>query len=86
MFNATGSVLQNIIVVCANYFQHGDVDSTYSTMTSFQFVFILLLMKDVMRVTDILCQASQQQFQDMLNAIHLVSTTKQLLQRLRDNE
>ncbi|KAL7154807.1 hypothetical protein ABFS83_03G028000 [Erythranthe nasuta] len=85
MFNATGIVLQSIIVDGANFSQRGDADSAYTTMTSFQFVFILILMKEVMGITDVLCQALQQKSQDILNAMNLVSTTKQLLQKLRDN-
>ncbi|KAL7141989.1 hypothetical protein ABFS83_08G091900 [Erythranthe nasuta] len=85
MFNATGIVLQSIIVDGANFSQRGDADSAYTTMTSFQFVFILILMKKVMGITDVLCQALQQKSQDILNAMNLVSTTKQLLQKLRDN-
>ncbi|XP_012850093.1 PREDICTED: uncharacterized protein LOC105969865 [Erythranthe guttata] len=85
MFSATGSVLQTIISDGANYSQRGDADSAYTAMTSFQFVFILLLMERIMGVTDVLCQALQQRSQDILNAMHLVSTTKQLLQNLRDD-
>ncbi|KAL7094155.1 hypothetical protein ACP275_11G084100 [Erythranthe tilingii] len=54
MFNTTGIVLQGIIVDGANFFQRGDADSAYSTMTSFQFVFILILMKEIIGVTDVL--------------------------------
>ncbi|XP_061357569.1 uncharacterized protein LOC133301876 [Gastrolobium bilobum] len=37
-----------------------------------------------MGITEILCQALQQKSQDILNAIHLVSSTKELIQELRD--
>ncbi|KDO67758.1 hypothetical protein CISIN_1g039693mg [Citrus sinensis] len=36
-------------------------------------------------IGDLLCQALQVKSQDILNVVHLVSTTKKLLQRLRDN-
>ncbi|XP_030964724.1 uncharacterized protein LOC115985992 [Quercus lobata] len=39
-----------------------------------------------MGITNILCQALQQHSQDLLNAMHLVSTTKSLIQKLRDDE
>ena len=42
-------------------------------------------MKEIMRITNILCQAFQQHSQDFLNAMHLVSTTKSLIQKLRDD-
>ncbi|XP_057723623.1 uncharacterized protein LOC130939543 [Arachis stenosperma] len=37
-----------------------------------------------MGITNVLCQALQQQSQDILNAMHIVSTSKLLLQQLRD--
>jgi hypothetical protein len=42
-------------------------------------------MKNVLGITDVLCQALQQKSQDILNAIHLVVTTKTLIQKLRDD-
>jgi len=38
-----------------------------------------------MGITDALCQALQQKSQDILNAMHLVTTTKILIQKLRDD-
>jgi hypothetical protein len=38
-----------------------------------------------MEITDVLCKALQQKSQDIVNAMHLVSTTKSLLQQLRDD-
>ncbi|XP_075645400.1 uncharacterized protein LOC142616427 [Castanea sativa] len=38
-----------------------------------------------MGITNILCQALQQHSQDLLNAMHLVSTTKSHIQKLRDD-
>jgi glycine cleavage system regulatory protein len=42
-------------------------------------------MKNVMGITDVLCQALQQKSQDILNAKHLVTSTKTLIQKLRDD-
>ena len=42
-------------------------------------------MKNVLGITDVLCQALQQKSQDILNAIHLVVTKKTLIQKLRDD-
>ncbi|KDO54200.1 hypothetical protein CISIN_1g036964mg [Citrus sinensis] len=59
--------------------------ATYSVMTTFEFVFILHLMKEIMAITDILCQALQSKSQDVLHAMHLVSSTKALIQKFRDD-
>ena len=42
-------------------------------------------MKEIMGITNVLCQALQQHFQDLLNVMHLILTTKSLIQELRDN-
>ena len=55
-------------------------------MTPFEFVFILHLMKETMQITDLLCQALQSKSQDILNAMHLVSSTKRCIQQYRDNK
>ena len=41
-------------------------------------------MKEIMEITDILCQALQRQSQDIVNAMHLVSSSKVLIQKLRE--
>ena len=42
-------------------------------------------MKEIMRITNVLCQVLQQHSQNLLNVMHLVSTTKSLIQKLRDD-
>ena len=42
-------------------------------------------MKETMGITNVLCQALQQHSQDLLNAMHLISTTESLVQELRDD-
>ncbi|KAL5828314.1 hypothetical protein ACOSQ4_020111 [Xanthoceras sorbifolium] len=85
LFGPTCVVLQNIINDGSNYTQRGDADAAYDAITSFEFIFILHLMKEIMGFTDILCQALQQKSQDISNAMHLVSTTKALIQNMRED-
>ncbi|XP_042386457.1 zinc finger MYM-type protein 1-like [Zingiber officinale] len=66
--------------------QRANTTSVYDEMTSFDFVFILHLMKEIMGITDILCQALQSKSQDIINAMELVLSTKNLLQQMRDNK
>ena len=65
--------------------QRGDADAVYDDATSFEFIFILHLMREIMGITDILCQALLRQTQDIVNAMDLVSTTKSLIQDFKDN-
>ncbi|KAF8406933.1 hypothetical protein HHK36_006054 [Tetracentron sinense] len=85
MFDVTCSVLQNIIKDRFTYSQRGDANAAYDSMTSFEFILILHLMQEIMGITDNLCQALQSQSQDILNVLDLVSTTKVLLQELRED-
>ncbi|CAJ2631159.1 uncharacterized protein LOC123910597 [Trifolium pratense] len=83
MYNATITVLEHLAVE-GSAAQRGDAIYTFKAMMSFDFVFILHVMKELMGITDKLCQALQQKSQDILNAMCLVSSTKTLIQKLRD--
>ncbi|XP_072058110.1 uncharacterized protein [Arachis hypogaea] len=85
MFGATTSVLEDLATNGSTYSQRGDATYALKSLLSFDFVFILHMMKDIMGITDKLCQALQQKSQDILNAMHLISSTKSLIQQLRDS-
>ncbi|XP_061360340.1 uncharacterized protein LOC133304340 [Gastrolobium bilobum] len=84
-YNESCSVLEKIRREGSNYSQREDATAAYKMITSFEFIFTLLLMKEIMGITEILCQALQQKSQDILNAMQLVSSTKELIQELRDD-
>ncbi|XP_061340573.1 uncharacterized protein LOC133287039 [Gastrolobium bilobum] len=84
-YNESCSVLENIRSEGSNYSQRGDATAAYKMITSFEFIFNLLLMKEIMGITEILCQALQQKSQDILNSMQLVSSTKELIQELRND-
>ncbi|XP_058765571.1 uncharacterized protein LOC131639082 [Vicia villosa] len=67
-----------------SYALRGDADSAYNVLKSFDFIFILHLMKEIMGITNMLYQALQQQSQDATNVMYLVCTTKTLIQELRE--
>ena len=54
-----------------------------STMT-FDFVFILHVMKELMGITDMLCKKLQHKSQDIVNDMDDVATTKRLIQEFSD--
>ncbi|KAL9668363.1 hypothetical protein QQ045_002744 [Rhodiola kirilowii] len=85
MFSATCEVLLTIKSDGNTHSQRGEANSVYETMTSFYFVFIMHLMREVLDITSCLCNALQLQSQDILNTMSLVSTSKSLLQKLRDD-
>jgi hypothetical protein len=64
----------------------GDASGALNRILSFDFVFILHLMKEIMIITDVLCQVLQRKSLDILNVIRLISTTKELIQNLRNND
>jgi hypothetical protein len=53
-------------------------------MMTFDFVFILHVMKEIMGITNLLCKKLQHKSQDIVNAMDDVATTKILIQELRD--
>ncbi|KAK2656333.1 hypothetical protein Ddye_009385 [Dipteronia dyeriana] len=63
----------------------GEAKGVLQAMRTFEFVFILQLMNEVLGITHMLCQALQSKSQDILNAMHLIRSTKILLQELRQD-
>ncbi|XP_045807663.1 zinc finger MYM-type protein 1-like [Trifolium pratense] len=84
MYNATILVLEDYAVKGSSSAQRGDAKYCFKAVMSFEFAFILHVMKEIMGITDKLCQALQKKSQDILNAMCLVSSTKALIQKLRD--
>ncbi|XP_076951541.1 uncharacterized protein LOC143624934 [Bidens hawaiensis] len=78
MFFVTRVVLEGIIEDLSHttFDQRGDADTAYAYMKSFEFMFILYLMKEVLGRTEKLSQALQKKTQDIHNAMELVSSTK----------
>ncbi|XP_076888487.1 uncharacterized protein LOC143538934 [Bidens hawaiensis] len=66
--------------------QRADVDAGYVNLKSFDFVFILHLIKKVMGRTKILSYSLQKKSQDLLNAIELVKATKDYLNDFGNNK
>ncbi|KAK9741223.1 hypothetical protein RND81_03G090100 [Saponaria officinalis] len=86
MYSATVSVLEHIMVDKSyNSHQRGDADIALNLMISYEFMFLSHLMREILGITDILCQALQRKSQDIANALKLVSTTKSLIQNLRED-
>ncbi|XP_015955613.2 uncharacterized protein LOC107480000 [Arachis duranensis] len=79
MFDATCEVLEKSSEE-GNFSTRGDASAAYDAITSFEFVFVLHLMRNILEVSYDLCQALQRKNQDILNALTLVSTTKTLIQ------
>ncbi|XP_026423012.1 uncharacterized protein LOC113318911 isoform X2 [Papaver somniferum] len=84
MYNPACIVLQNVMKDGKTIKIRGITKGPYLAIRSFEFVFILHLVKSVMEITEVLCQALQQKTQDIVNAMNLVKSTKVLLQELRD--
>lgn len=59
MYEATCLVLKKIAKDRGSYATRGDADSCYNYLKAFDFIFILHLMKEIMGITDMLCQALQ---------------------------
>ncbi|XP_016165075.1 uncharacterized protein LOC107607660 [Arachis ipaensis] len=58
IFGATTSLLEDLATNGSTYSQRGDATYALKSLLSFHFVFILHMMKEIMGITDKLCQAS----------------------------
>lgn len=86
MFGATVSVLRNIAHDhSVSKYSRGDASGALRMIITFDFVFILLMMEKIMKITDVLCQTLQKKSIDILNAVDSVSNTKMLLGDLRND-
>ncbi|KAK2644938.1 hypothetical protein Ddye_020133 [Dipteronia dyeriana] len=85
MFGATCTVLENTKNNGINNNIRGEAKWALQVMGNFEFVFILQLMNEVLGITHMLCQALQSKSQDILNAMHLIRSTKILHQYLRQD-
>nr|XP_043609621.1 zinc finger MYM-type protein 1-like [Erigeron canadensis] len=87
MFGVTRAVLKGIMDNTTHNTrpQRGDSQVAYTHLKSFEFVFVLHMMKEVMQKTDALSQGLQKKSQDILNAMDLLSATKVSLNDFRNN-
>ncbi|GAA0172419.1 hypothetical protein LIER_41332 [Lithospermum erythrorhizon] len=83
-FSPTCTVLEHIHDGRGTASQRGDAERAYKTLTSFEFVFILHMMKEILEISLDLCTLLQRKSQDILNAMDLLKSTKVQIQLLRD--
>ncbi|CAL1382451.1 unnamed protein product [Linum trigynum] len=86
LYGSTCKVLEKIMNDGCSANAKWDATSALERMKSFNFIFILFLMKEILSTTDMLSQALQRKFQDIFNAMILVESTKKLLNEFRDKE
>ncbi|XP_052206859.1 uncharacterized protein LOC127811192 [Diospyros lotus] len=84
MYSATCNVLEYLKVHCSKASSRAEVRGAYRHFACFEFVFNLLLMHKIMRITDVLCQALQKKSLNILAVMRFVSTAKLILQELRE--
>lgn len=68
-----------------NYVTRKDVNDAYKFIKLFEFTLILHMMRELMGIINHLCEALQHKSQDILNVTQLVTTTKTLIQKLRED-
>ena len=83
MFSAAISVLCSIANDrSVSKYSRGDAAGALQIIVKFDFVFILLMMEKIMKITDMLCQTLQKKSIDILNGLDSISNTKVLLGNL----
>lgn len=84
LFDSTSSVLKNMMDNGLNGKIRGEALGTFKALRSFDFVFCLLLLAKTMGITNALCKSLQEQSQEIINDMNLVSSTKGRLEKLRE--
>ncbi|KAJ0964830.1 hypothetical protein J5N97_025968 [Dioscorea zingiberensis] len=85
MFGSVIDVLEIVVEDGISLEQRGEAFALLDLVQSFDFVFNLHLMKNVLGITNELSMALQRRDQDIVNAMALVKVTKQRLQTMRDD-
>jgi hypothetical protein len=85
MFNAVSTVLQKI-ALDGPASVRADGNTSFIYLTSFEFIFGLCLMEEILEIIEALGQALQKKSQDIVNAMHLVFSTKVRLDQMRSND
>ena len=86
MFNPVRVVLENLAADSSAGANRADGDTSFTYLTSFEFVFILCMMKEILETSEDLGKALQKKAQDIVNAVRLVHSTKVLLEEMRSDE
>ncbi|CAN6694897.1 unnamed protein product [Malus baccata var. baccata] len=85
MFSSVVDVLDMIVEDCYND-SAGEAKRLLKDLQSFEFVFLLFLMKSILGVTNDLSQVLQKKDQEIVNAMTLVKTCKEQLRCMRNDE
>ncbi|CAN1773946.1 Zinc finger MYM-type protein 1 [Linum perenne] len=85
MFAATCEVLQEVSEHNSSRQLRAEAEGALEEITTFKFAFCLHMMRKIMMETMCLSQAFQRKSIDILEALGMVSTSKTLLQKLRDD-
>nr|XP_025694449.2 zinc finger MYM-type protein 1-like [Arachis hypogaea] len=85
LFSSVVNVLEYVEEDGNNSEQRAEACHLLNFIQSFEFIFNLHLMKNILGVTNELSQALQRNDQDIVNAMALVKVSKQRLQNIRDD-
>ncbi|XP_025647324.1 uncharacterized protein [Arachis hypogaea] len=85
LFPSVVNVLEYVEEDGNNSEQRAEACHLLNVIQSFEFIFNLYLMKNILGVTNELSQALQRNDQDIVNAMALVKVSKQRLQTIRDD-
>jgi hypothetical protein len=86
MFGPVYSVIKDMAADGSLGSIRADADTSFGYLSSFEFIFILCLVKEIFEITEVLGQALQKKSQDIVNVVRLVSSTKECLQKLGSDD
>ena len=84
MWQSVSEVLENVLVDGEEYETRGRAVGLLQKIETFEFVFILMLMKHLLGLIQPLSCALQQRDQDILNAVFMIENVKESLRSFRE--
>ncbi|KAL6509305.1 hypothetical protein OROGR_022615 [Orobanche gracilis] len=88
VINLFSTIVEVLMIIGGNGFNSDDkakAQGILYSLESFDFVFMAQLMTTILGYTNDLCLALQRRDQDVVNAMRLVTITKVILQKMREN-
>jgi hypothetical protein len=85
LFPSVGDVLDTIVKESSKAEQRVEARQLKNTLQSFEFIFKLFLMRNILGITNDLSQALQRKDQDIVNAMTFVKVSKARLQNMRED-
>jgi hypothetical protein len=86
IFNAVSTMLKKIASDGSTCSIRANGDTAFNYLSSFEIILVRCMMQEILEIAEDLSQALQKKLQDIVNAMHLVISTKVCLDEMRSDD